>query len=262
MSDLLCTHDLTAVSDAALAYALPVADRAGVSVTVLHVVRPGTPEAEHTAVRERLRRTVERIGGSEKVTIKVVEGRYMDVIADESGAGHSLAVVGTHGPKGLRQNLFGADILKLVRSMHVPVMVVQESADLDHRLDRIVLPVAAHADIGRLLDEVCHLAKLHRSEIHIYQLIRPKEQPSDELLKNKVTMLERFQKEGIPYVEANEPSNTFSVGFAGPTAEYAKRIRAGCIAIMSHASDEYRYIADAEKERMLTNDAMIPVLCA
>jgi len=261
MNDILCTHDLTAVSDAALAYALPLADRAGLSVTVLHVVDAGTAESEHAALRDRLRRSVERIGGSEQVAIKVVEGRYIQAIADESSKEHSLAVVGTHGPKGLRQNLFGADILKLVRSMHIPTMVVQEGTDLDMRLDRIVLPVAAHADIGKLLDAVCLLAKLHGSEVHIYQLVRPKEEPSVELLNNKLVMLERFEQEGIPCVQANEPSSTFSVGFAGPTALYAKRIGAGCIAIMSHASDEYRYIADAEKERMLTNEACIPVLC-
>lgn len=261
MSNLLCTHDLSQVSNAALNFALPLADRTGAKVTVLHVAPPGTPEAEHKALRTRLAAVVEKAGGSDSVSIKVVEGRYMTVIPDESGNGYGMAVVGTHGPKGIRQNLFGADILKLVRSMHVPTMVVQEGKDLDALLDRIVVPVAAHAEIGELLDAVCLLAKLHGSEVHIYQLVRPKEQPSAELLNNKLVMLERFEKEGIPCVQANEPSNTFSVGFAHPTAQYAERIGAGCIAIMSHASDEYRYIADAEKERMLTNEACIPVLC-
>ena len=61
-------------------------------------------------------------------------------------------------------------------------------------------------------------------------------------------------------VEDDETS--FSIGFAVQTIAYADRIGAGCIAIMSMASDEYRYIADAEKERMLTNEPGIPVLCA
>ncbi len=261
MSNLLCTHDLTDVSNAALRFAMPLADRAGMSMTVLHVVPPGTPEKEHSALRSRLERVVDEAGGSESVKVKLVEGRYLDVIADESGNGYELAVIGTHGPHGLRQNLFGADILKLVRSMHAPAMVVQEGLDLNARLDRIVLPVAAHANITELLDTVCQLAKLHGSEVHIYQLMRPNEAPSAELLNNKLVMLERFEQEGIPCVQANEPSSTFSVGFASPTAQYAKRIHAGCIAIMAHASDEYRYIADAEKERMLTNEARIPVLC-
>lgn len=261
MSDLLCTHDLTDVSNAALRFALPLADRTGSKVTVLHVLPPGTPESTHATLRAKLKKVVEDAGGSDTVGVKLLEGRYMNVIPDESGKNYGMAVVGTHGPHGLRQNLFGADILKLVRAMHVPTMVVQEDTDLDRRLDRIVLPVAAHAEIDELLDAVCGLASLHGSEVHIYQLIRPNEQPSTELLNNKLRMLERFEQEGIPCVQANEPSDTFSVGFAQPTARYARRIGAGCIAIMAHASDEYRYIADAEKERMLTNEGSIPVLC-
>jgi len=31
---------------------------------------------------------------------------------------------------------------------------------------------------------------------------------------------------------------------------------------MAKASDEFRYIADAEKERILANEARIPVICA
>ncbi|HNR56109.1 MAG TPA: hypothetical protein PKJ19_13145, partial [Flavobacteriales bacterium] len=59
-----------------------------------------------------------------------------------------------------------------------------------------------------------------------------------------------------------EPSTSFSIGFAQATIDYAEKVGAGALAIMAHASDEYRYIADAEKERMLTNTPRIPVLCA
>jgi hypothetical protein len=128
-------------------------------------------------------------------------------------------------------------------------------------MGRIVMPVAGHSDISHMLDAVCMLARLYASEVHVYQLIRPNEQPSEELLSNKLVMLERLQREGIRHVEVNEPSTLFSIGFAEPTIRYAEKIGAGCIAIMSHASDEYRYMADAEKERMLTNSANIPVLC-
>lgn len=261
MPNLLCTHDLTSVSDAALSFALPLADRAGAKVEMLHVLRPGSPEAEHTELRKRIQSAVEKVGGSEVVNIKLVEGHFMKVIADESAKGYELAVVGTHGPRGLRQNLFGADILKLVRAMAIPVLVVQEGAVCGAGMDRIVMPVAAHAEIDDLLDAVCFLAGLYDAEVHVYQLIRPNEQPSKELLDNKQRMLDRLRTEGIRYVQANEPSNTFSIGFAGPTALYAQRVKAGCIAIMSHASDDHRYMADAEKERMLTNEAEIPVLC-
>jgi len=124
------------------------------------------------------------------------------------------------------------------------------------------MPVASHSEIDRLLDAVCMLAKAWGAEVQVFQLMRPGESPSDDLLRNKLRMLERLQREGIAHVEANEPSTRFSIGFAPATIEYASKVKAGCIAIMSHASEEYRYIADAEKERILANEPGIPVLCA
>lgn len=261
MNDILCTSDLTPTSVTALRFALREADHFSSSVTLLHVISKGG-EAERSDATKKLAQQIKGADGTERVNVRLVEGKFMERIAEESTQGHGLTVVGTHGPKGLRQNLFGADILKLVRSLNTPSLVVQEGSDPNVNMDRIVLPVAGHSDIEKLLGMVCDLAKRHASEVHVYQLMRPNESPSDELLANKLHMLNRLQEEGLRYVEANEPSTTFSVGFAGPTVEYASRIGAGCIAIKAHASDEYRYIADAEKERILVNEALIPVLCA
>lgn len=261
MKDILCTSDLTPTASTALRFALREADHFGSSVTLLHVLTK-SGEEERASISDRLIRQIAEANGTERVNVRLVEGKFMERIAEESAHGHGLTVLGTHGPRGWRQNLFGADILKLVRSLATPSLVVQEASDPNKVMDRIVLPVAGHADIDKLLTMVCELAKRHASEVHVYQLMRPNESPSDELLANKLHMLNRLQDEGLRHVEANVPSTTFSVGFAGPTIDYATRIGAGCIAIMAHASDEYRYIADAEKERILVNESFIPVLCA
>ncbi len=259
MKRILCTSDLTKASDVALAYALRVADRFGAQVTLLHVQVKGEGEVEAV---EAMEAQIARMNGGERVRAMLLTGPFMERIEAESANGYGLIVIGTHGPRGLRQHLFGADILKLVRRLAVPSLVVQETSVVENDLARIVLPVAAHSDLEQLLAMVCRLAKAHGSEVHIYQLMRPNDSPSDELLKNKSDMMFRLKDEGIPYVEVNEPITSFSIGFAEPTIRYAERISAGCIAIMAIASDEYRYIADAEKERLLANDAHIPILCA
>jgi nucleotide-binding universal stress UspA family protein len=262
MNDILCTTDLTAASDAALRHALVLADRLGDRVSLLHVAS----KAEHLQaerVKEAMLAQVEQAGADAgRVRLMITEGDFMSGIVQESAHGHRLLVMGTHGPHGLRQSFFGADILKLVRRSAIPSFVVQAGSATDGELNRIVMPVAGHDDIGRLIDQVCDLAKAFAAEVHIFQLVRPGEQPSDRLLANKLRMVERFGQEGIRHIEANVPSTAFSVGFAQCTIDYAQRIGAGAIAIMGHASDEYRYIADAEKERLLANAPQIPVLCA
>jgi len=261
--DLLCTTDLTQTSNTALHYALRIAERADSKISLLHVLsRAEQKDGAQGEVRRAMVQHVADAGGTERVQLILKEGDPLATIASESKAEHAMVVMGTHGPKGLRQNLFGADILKVVRKLAVPALVVQEGSPLGNDFERIVMPVAGHADIGGLLDAVCVLARLHASEVHVFQLMRPNEQPSEELLRNKLRMLEHLEREGIRHVAVNEPSTVFSVGFADATIRYAERVEAGCLAIMAHASDEYRYIADAEKERLLTNAAFIPVLCA
>lgn len=259
--DILCATDLTATSDNAVRAANAIAAHLATRMTLLHVLNRSEQEEHHRVVGV-MNDQVARGGAEGRTTHKLLEGDFMKRIAEETGQGHSLLVLATHGPHGLRQSLFGADILKLVRQSAIPSLVVQEGLKLEGLLQRIVLPVAAHADIDKLLDMVVALAKAFAADVHVFQLMRPGESPSDDLLANKQRMLLRLKTEGLRHEEVNEPSTTFSIGFAEPTIRYAQRVGAGAIAIMAHASDEYRYIADAEKERLLANDARIPILCA
>ncbi|MBS1582207.1 MAG: universal stress protein [Bacteroidetes bacterium] len=261
--DILCPTDFTPAAETALAHATQLALRSGASITLLHVVdkherrTSGLPE-----LSARMDRAAQDALQQVRVTEVLREGDPLKQIIAEAGKGHALMVAGTHGVHGLRQSLLGADMLKLVRHVDVPSLVVQERSTGTPGMARIVLPVSGHSDIAPLLDAVCYFARLHGSEVHVYQLMRPGEQPSEQLLKNKSRMVQRLAKEGIAHVEANEPSVVFSVGFAEQTIRYAEHIGAGAIAIMAKASDEYRWIADAEKERLLTNAPGIPVLCA
>jgi nucleotide-binding universal stress UspA family protein len=260
--DLLCATDLTLAADQAVRSAVVIAERIGKQVTLLHVLnKEERSEEGQEAVMEAMRAQALKGGGNDRITYKLLDGDFMKRIAEETHQGHSLLVLGTHGPRGLRQTLFGADILKLVRHSAIPSLVVQEGTRTEGLLKHIVLPVAAHKDIERLLELVCVLAKAFASDVHVFQLQRPNEDPSEELLANKLKMLNYLEARGVPYHEVNEPSTSFSIGFAGSTIAYAQRIGSGCIAMMAKASDEYRYIADAEKERLLVNDALIPILC-
>lgn len=262
MVKLLCTHDLTPASDVALRYANKLAERMDASVDVLHVIPARSDEQGRMAAEARIVAAIHAAEAEGRATALVLEGRPLDTIAEASRNGYLLAVIATHGPKGIRQSLLGADILKLVRSLGCPAIVLQENTAVEDTLDRIVMPVAGHADISGMLDMVCHLALVNAAEVQTYQLLRPGDSPSDQLLRNKQAMLDRLAADGIRHAEVCEPSSTFSIGFAASTAEYAQRNGADCIAIMAEASSEYRHISDAEKEYMLTNPYGIPVLCA
>lgn len=258
--DILCASDLTPAATTALYFALRIAQRTNGSVALLHVLEheeDGAREKAQTALMGQVAAL-----GSTDVDVILAKGEPLAQIVKECGNGHGLVVLGTHGLKGLRQKLFGADMLKLIRKAGIPSLVVQEGTRKTDALGPIVMPVAAHEDIHRLLEIVATIAHAYAAEVHVYQLMRPGEDVSDELLNNKRMMLDQLDGQGIRVKEVNEPGTGPSISFAGPTLEYAERIGAGSIAIMCHASKEFSYMADAEKERMLTNSAQIPILCA
>jgi nucleotide-binding universal stress UspA family protein len=263
MTDILCPTDFTKAAERAQVYATEIAARSNASITLLHVLEKRDVESGSLAnASARMGNAADTLAPSTKVNEVFREGDPMKQIIAESSQGHALMVVGTHGPRGLRQTLLGADILKLVRHVRTPSLVVQAESPQHVGLDRILMPVAGHTDIHRLLDVVCYLARAFNSEVHVFQVFRPGEEPSERLLRNKQLMLDRLRAEQVKCVEANVPATVFSMGFAEQTIRHAHDIGAGAIAIMAIASDDYRWIADAEKERILTNAHGIPVICA
>lgn len=254
---ILCPTDLSPAADRALALALLVAKAAHASVTLLHVARKGAPANE--APLEQLAARF----GSKDVTVQPLlrEGAIFDRISEEARE-HDLMVAGTHGVKGLREALMGTDMLRLVRRAAIPTLVVQEQTPDRPALNRIVMPVGGHAEIGGLLDDVTFLARLFGSEVLLFQVERPGAVPSPELLENKRRTIAHFEATGIRCRAVNEPASVYSMGFAEQTVRFAEQAGAGCIAIMAEPSPEFAHIADADKERLLTNSAGIPVLCS
>lgn len=262
MKNILCPTDLSATSLTGLHYADLVASRYAGSITLLHVLTKQELKGDSRETAMKAMEQQRSVVKHAPVELKYMEGEFIHEIAEESAKEHGLMVCATHGLRGLRQSLFGTDILKLVRRVEIPSLVVQQHSPLSNDLRIIVMPVAAHEHLEKLLAAVSRLARAFGSTVHIHQVDRPGEELSAELLTNRTRMTEWLSREQVPHLVVEEVPEQFSIGFAQSTIDYAERIGAGCIAIMSIPSEEYRFIADAEKERMLTNEPGIPVLCA
>ncbi|MEO5584145.1 MAG: universal stress protein, partial [Flavobacteriales bacterium] len=194
MNDILCPTDLSETSLKGVHYADLLAERSGGTVSLLHVMgKKDLTEEGRSKAKSGMEQQRARITRSPAV-IHFREGDFISEIADECKKGHRLMVCATHGLRGLRQSLFGADILKLVRHVEVPSLVVQAKSPEQNDFAVIVMPVAGHPDIEHLLNGVALLAKTFGSTVHIYQLVRPGESPSHELLTNKSRMVEWLKK--------------------------------------------------------------------
>jgi nucleotide-binding universal stress UspA family protein len=252
--------DFTEASDTAVAQASLLNETLHVNLELLHIVH----DEEHSKEDFLLEKIAESL--SEKGIVaypRVVKGDVIPAINETAKEGNfDLMVIGTHGSKGIRQNLFGADILKLLKGNSCPSIVVQKTSKPVDHFEKILLPVGSHAEFNSLVISISHIAKASNAEVIIYCINRPLEETSEDLNVNKQNAKQLFLEMGINFLEVSEPSSVISFGFAKQTLIYAENNGIDLIGIMAHASSEHSYFANADKERMLMNEKGIAILCS
>jgi nucleotide-binding universal stress UspA family protein len=231
-----------------------------VNIELLHVIN----EDEHSKVDFMLEEIAESLSEKGIIAAPVtIKGSILSTINNYAHeAGFDLVVIGTHGARGIRQNLFGADILKLLKDSHCPSLVVQKASKPVEQFKKILFPVGSHKDFLSLAKIVAQIAKASNARVIIYTISRPYEETSESLNINKQNTKQFLFDQGIMVSEVIEPSSVYSFGFAKQTIQYAENNDIDLIAIMAHSSNEHTYFADADKERMLTNEKGIAILCA
>jgi hypothetical protein len=191
-----------------------------------------------------------------------MEGSIFEVISQvTSDQSFDLMVIGTHGVHGIKQHLMGADILKLVSRIHIPVLVVQKDSPLIENFRTMVMPVSSHMDFHKELDSVLFFTSLYGTEVHLYSIYKPGYEWPEQTLKNIEDAKATFESNGVHMIRVKEEQKVFSQGYAKQTLLYAGSAGADLISVMSTPSDDYYYFAAADKEALLFNDIHLPVLC-
>lgn len=142
--EILCPVDFSDSSAAALRLAATVGKCVGARLTLLHAITLTVPsyftpgrlkelEREVGESREEAGATVRQFAqrvlgpGAPPVEIMVEEGSPADVIvAIAERLGSEWIVMGTHGRSGVKKWMLGSVAERVVRTSHIPVLVVRE----------------------------------------------------------------------------------------------------------------------------------------
>jgi len=258
---ILVPYDLTDAARRALDVAVEIAKKGGLKITLLNV----QTSEKLTPPDDELQKLTSTISGNSGVKCDYIirRGNLFTEIEEESGKPkYNFMVAGSHGYKGFKDKFLGMDILKLVKNIPVPVLTVQEGYQLPHNgIRTILLPASSHEAFGKKIEATVYLGHLFDATIHVYTVEKPGFDWSEQLKENIVKTLTSLEANKIKYERVNEQQTVYSPGYARQILDYAGRISADIIAVMSVATDEYYYIADSDKERLLTNDSKTPVLC-
>jgi nucleotide-binding universal stress UspA family protein len=259
---ILVPFDFTEASEKALQQAVMLREEFPVHVELLHVI---DSEKQAREAEEHLSGIIKRFSEQNvSVGFMVEKGGILTTINKVAAKGHfDLMLLGTHGPRGLRQNLLGADILKLLKESPCAAIVVQKTSEPVDQFKRILLQVGSHDNYPSLVSSVKTIALASRAEVVIYTIRRPDESLPAHLVENKENTIRDFDASGVKYREVTEDASVYSFGFAKQALMYAENNGVDLIAIMPHSSAENSYFANADKERLLVNERGIAVLsCA
>ena len=142
LKNLLVPIDFSEFSRRALEYALPLAEKFGAKVTLIHVVEPAfypdnvmvpveTEDLNTIMVREG-RKMLDELG-AEKIKPEIQSERiiatgrpYNEIIDAAESLQADLIIMATHGYTGLKHMLMGSTAERVVRHAPCPVLVVRE----------------------------------------------------------------------------------------------------------------------------------------
>jgi nucleotide-binding universal stress UspA family protein len=267
---ILIPVDFTTASDQAISQSIAIARKAKLSLLMLHILTKDTYNSFEKSGKDifnpgkKLKELSEKISEQEGISCEyeVVPGDiFHNIPAIANREENHIMIIGTHGIQGFKQKLLGADILKIVRKTAIPSLIVQDQC-VYRDFNPVVFPVGGHDAFHSLIEATAMMAGLFGSEVHIYSVNRQGDDGSQKLRENILLTEKIFSEKNITFKRVREDSTLFSVGFAKQTLQYANKVQAGLISIMSVKTEEHYYFAQADKESIINNEFGIPVLCA
>ena len=259
---IIVPTDLTKAAESAINQAVDIAKKSGSSLTLFHVMKETGPEAQAVLLKLNIAAEMVRQTAGIVCEVEIKAGDILDMIAFiVSERNYDLMVIGTHGFQGIRQKIFGADILKLVERIPIPVLVVQEESPMVQAGLKLLVPVSSHDNFSEMLESLLLFITIYNMEVHLYSIHKPGFEWPPQMLAN-IDFGEKWCNEkGVRMVRVKEEQKGFSTGYARQTIQYAHTAGTDAIWMISAESRDYYSFAKDYKETILLNEFHLPVLC-
>ncbi len=266
---ILVPTDFTQAAATAIQHAATIAKVAGDEIRLIHVVNSDTK-----AKLKKAGESLDDLNAKMAAEVAMIEKTYglkagqhlregsifttIGEVAEEIGA--RLMVMGTHGVVGM-QHITGAWAVRVITSSPVPMIIVQKKKAADHGYKTIVTPIDGSKETKQKVIHIVDIAKTFGSEVKLFGSFE-----SDEFINNaknnNIAWAENLlKKNGVPYTVAQ--ANKSGGDHAKQTIKYASEQNADLIVILTDDSEVSvkGFVIGADHERVINNDAQIPVMC-
>ncbi len=253
--------DFRPTSEIATQYACWLSKQTGAAVNLLHITDEQDPDVE--AIKKKLIDFSKIDSYGVEYSVSVGKGEYLHEIPKLLRlVDADFVVIGTHGIQGVYQALFGANVIKLIQSLIISALIVQDNTPSPgENVPKILFPVGLHQNFEVMLKKTAEWALDMDATVDVFTLLKDGGDTYDDFIKNTEKAKTYFNKHGVHYKTVIKEPTTYSIGYAKEILNYAKESKPGLITMLSQVSDENRYFGNADKTNLVLNPQGIPVLC-
>lgn len=184
-------------------------------------------------------------GRPEQAVLDLAESKNID-----------LVVMGTHGASGFDEYFIGSNAYRVVTTCPCPVITVQKHAKKLGFTD-IVLPIDDSRHTRDKVGAVLGIAKKFGSRIHILGLIEENTKEEKNKMETRLAPVKKaIEKSGLSWTEKVMKSDSVAVS----SLNYAKKIKADLIAIMTDHESKLTGMFMGPFAKQIVNHSRIPVL--
>ncbi len=266
---ILVPTDFTEQAATAVQHAATIAKQRGDEVRLIHIINSDTKTKLKKAGQ-----SMDDLNAKMAAEVAAIENNYgvkagshlregsifttIGEVAEEIGA--RLMVMGTHGVVGM-QHITGAWAVKVITSAPVPTIIVQKKKAAAHGYKTIVTPIDGSKETKQKIIHIVDIAKTFGAEVKLFGSY-----DTDEFIhnakNNNIAWAENLlKKNGVDFSTALA---TKSGGdHAKQTVKFASEQNADLIVILTDDSEVSvkGFVLGADHERVINNDAQIPVMC-
>lgn len=252
--------DFRPTSEIATQYACWLAKETGASVNLLHISAEHQPDT--AKIKEQLRNFTKIDTYGIDYSISVGKGDYMYEIPKMLKlVDADFAVIGTHGVEGVYQALFGVNVIKLIQSITISSLIVQENTPSPaDNAPKILFPVGIHHNFDAMIRKTADWALSLDADVDILCILKDDADTYDDFIKNTDRTKAFFDKSGVRYRTIIREPKTYSIGYSKEILNYAGENGIGLITMLSRLSDQNRYFGNVDKTNLVLNSLGIPVL--
>jgi len=270
MANIIAAIDFSDCSVNALEHAVSIASRGALDVHMIWVNNPSITKAtiysDSSAelideIKKQFGKLVEKYSpqlSDSKIDFIIREGKIYREIIDEAKEMESLCVVmGTHGISGFEQFWIGSNANKLISVAPCPVITLRAGIDAKNEMRCILMPIDSTLDTRQKVPFTAYLARLYEAEIYVLSIYASKYKSIQKRVDEYTDQVcEYLEDEGIKYHRDILSCDNLTAA----TIDYAKRIRANLISIMTEQETSPFNLLVGPYAQQMVNNSPYPVL--